>query len=357
MRLTPTALLLSVALAIVAEAEARACSCGREIVGAGRLYLGAGGVLPPDAPGFPWTGPEPLAGAADRVKVTRIAGTRRVPVKFTITGDGGPEFITPAQKFAPGQVYEVTIRESARAGEARQYYTDKSSLPPAEVTTRVTIGAAPLRLTQASLRAGPQTHEDAKVAAAGSCWEDFAAAKVPIRVELPPEVEPLRDYLLYVTRFDGHTWRRSSSLCSWLDPGRTWTGEAGTDMVFAVCGPRDADAVRRTERYGPRSDFPEPGRHSVEMIVVTPDGSQSIKTPAITIDLSCAPPPAQPTAPLEAPAASGPLAPLEQPEPPTGEPRGCAIGEPGFAWLLGAAWWLRRRSARRARSAGCSAPP
>lgn len=354
MRLTWTALLLSVALTLVAEAEARACSCGREIVGAGRLYLGAGDVLPPDAPGFPWTGPEPLTGAAGRVKVARIEGTRRVPVNSTITRHNGLEFITPAQKFAPGQVYEVTVRESARAGESRQYYTDKSSLPPAEVTTRVTIGAAPLRLTQASLRAGPQTHEDVKVAAAASCWEDFAAAKLPIRVELPPEVEPLRDYLLYMTRFDGHTWDRSPSLCSWLDPGRTWTGETGTDMVFAVCGPRDEAAVRRTERWGRRSDFPEPGRHSVDVVVYTPDGSQSITTPALTVDLSCAPPPAQPTAPLEAPAASGPLAPAQSP---TREERGCAIGEPGFAWLLGAAWWLRRRSARRARTSGCSAPP
>lgn len=356
MRLMRT-VLLGVTLTIFAEAEARACSCGRALVGAGRLYLGVGGLLPPDATGFPWTGPEPLADADDRVRVARIEGKRRVPVKFTITRHDGIDIITPAQKFAPGQVFEVTVRESARASESRQHSRDPSSLPPAELTTRVTIAAAPLRLTQASLRAGPQAHEGVNVAAPASCSESFAAVKVPVRVVLPPELEPLRDYLLYRTRFDGRTWDRRPNLCKSFDPGRTWTGETGTDMVFAVCGPRDEDAVRRMERYGERPDFPEPGRHSVEVVVSTPDGSQTITTPAISVDLSCAPPevsPAQPTAPPEAPAPSGPIAPADPPE---SLVLGCAVGEPGFAWLLGAAWWLRRRRARRARSAGCSAPP
>ncbi|MCY1008292.1 hypothetical protein OV079_22560 [Nannocystis pusilla] len=51
MRLMRT-VLLGVTLTIFAEAEARACSCGRALVGAGRLYLGVGGLLPPDATGF-----------------------------------------------------------------------------------------------------------------------------------------------------------------------------------------------------------------------------------------------------------------------------------------------------------------
>ncbi|MCY1008293.1 hypothetical protein OV079_22565 [Nannocystis pusilla] len=248
--------------------------------------------------------------------MARIEGKRRVPVKFTITRHDGIDIITPAQKFAPGQVFEVTVRESARASESRQHSRDPSSLPPAELTTRVTIAAAPLRLTQASLRAGPQAHEGVNVAAPASCSESFAAVKVPVRVVLPPELEPLRDYLLYRTRFDGRTWDRRPNLCKSFDPGRTWTGETGTDMVFAVCGPRDEDAVRRMERYGERPDFPEPGRHSVEVVVSTPDGSQTITTPAISVDLSCAPPevsPAQPTAPPEAPAPSGPIAPADPP--------------------------------------------
>lgn len=346
-------LLMSVALTVMAEAEAQACSCGRQIIGAGRLYLGAGGVLPLDAPGFPWTGPESIAGTTDRVKVVRVEGKRRVPVKYTVTDSAGVDIIKPANKFKPGQVYEVTVRESAGASESRQYVENLRSLPPAEVTTRVTIAAAPLRLTQASLHTGPQTEGGVTVAAPGSCWEGFGAAKVPLRVELPPELEPMRDYLGYMTRIDGRTWDMRSNLCASIDPGRSWTGEPGTDMVFAVCDVSE-EAIARVQRLGGQFEYPKPGRHSLEMVVFTLDQTQRITTPAITVEFTCAPPEVAPAPPVEeAPAPvepSAPPEPSEPPEPPALEHRGCAVGEPGFAWVLGVVWWLgrRRRSPRSA---------
>ncbi|MBZ5713927.1 hypothetical protein [Nannocystis pusilla] len=164
----------------------------------------------------------------------------------------------------------------------------------------------------------------------GSCQEEFGAARVPLRVELPPEVEPLRDYLVYGTRIDGHTWDARSSLCEEIDPGRSWAGEAGTDLVFAVC-----DRSELRERY------PLPGPHRVEMLVGTVDQSQLITTPALVVEFTCAPPGAPLPQPVEEPPAS--VEPPKPPEPPELRSRGCTLGEPGFAWVLGAVGWARRR--------------
>lgn len=344
MRRTWTGLGLGVALFVAPWGYARACSCGRDIVGAGRLYLGAGDVLPPDATGFPWFGPESLVGAPERVKLVRIDGKRRVPVKFTIVKQSEIEFIVPAQRLESGQIFEVTVRESDRATDSRQHWRDKSELPPIDFTTRVTIGAEPLRLTGVSLRVGEPTNGTAKVAASGSCWEEFAAVEKPLRVELPPELEPMRDYLLYTTSVDGLTWDHAPSLCASIDPGRTWAGEAGTDKLFAVCGPRDKHAVDDTQLLGRQRQFPQPGPHRVEVRVATPDYAQVLTTAAITVEFSC---PAKEAAPAQ-PAASTPPPrpanePAQQPEPPAREARGCAIGEPGFAWVLGLLGLGRRR--------------
>ncbi|MFY0534554.1 hypothetical protein [Nannocystis pusilla] len=121
-------------------------------------------------------------------------------------------------------------------------------MPPAEATTTVTIAAAPLRLVRASLQPGASVELPLMIAASGICAETVTAAAVPLRVELPPEVEPLRDHLVFATRVDGQPWTPRHSLCRSIDPGRTWTGEAGTDLLFTVCEPSPGPSMGQPRR-------------------------------------------------------------------------------------------------------------
>ncbi|PCC71548.1 hypothetical protein SAMN02745121_01093 [Nannocystis exedens] len=347
MRLATTVIVASVALAVIGEGEARACSCAWPQLGAGRLYLGADGSLPPGARGFAWAGAERLTGSSDRVSVVRVEGRRKVPVKHTIAEEQGIDLIVPAENFKPGQVYEVTVREGPLASDMRRARKDKDALPPAEATTTVTIAAAPLELTQATLRAGAPTEQSLSIAAPAICIEGITAAAVPLRVELPPEVEPLRGSLLFTTRVDGRPWAPRHSLCEPVEPGRAWTDEPGTDLVFTVCQ-RSPAAEQIARGQGATPPGLTPGLHRVEIEVATPDRRAVVTTPAIDVSLAC------PTAPTEVtpaagsstePSASEPPAPASPREPPPVASRGCAVGEPGLAWLLVAAGLRRRRRA------------
>lgn len=355
MRLTTAAIVASVALAVLGEGEARACSCRSSGLGPGRLYLGANGSLPPDARGFPWTGAERLADSPERVAVVRIEGKRRVPMKHRIAaGEDGIEWIVLAKKFSPGQVYEVTVREGKLADESRKSGSaTQTEGQPAEGTTTVTIAAAPLKLARASLKTGASTEQPLTIAAPGICAETVIAAAVPLRVELPPEVESLRDHLVFATRIDGQPWAPRRSLCAVTDPGRTWTGQTGTDLLFTVCERSPQPEHQAAESLGGVA----PGLHRVEVEVATPDRRQVVTTPAVDVMLSCpvaaapvapaaGPPTSEPPAdapPEDAPPEAAPPAAAPPPEPPPVATRGCAVGEPGFAWVLGLAWWWRRR--------------
>jgi len=343
MRLAAAVIVACVALAVIGEGEARACSCAQQVLGPGRLYLGANGSLPPDARGFAWTGGEPLAGAPDRVSVVRVEKQAKVPVKHTIAaGAEGIELIVPAAKFKPGQVYEVTVREGPAASEQRKVIK-QANLPPTEATTTVTIAAAPLKLAQATLQAGTPAEQPLSVAASGICAEGITAAVVPLRVELPPEVEPLRDHLVFATRVDGQPWRPAHDMCEQIAPGRAWTQDAGTDLVFRVCRREPALEQIVTAQGGSLPGLTS-GPHRVEIEVATPDRSQVITTPAIDVTLTCPGNAGEKTPASETPAAETPPAEPPSPqEPPPVAQRGCAVGEPGFAWVVGAVWWWRRR--------------
>lgn len=327
-------ILASLTLAFVAESEAKACSCMQQVFGGGRLYVGANGALPADALGFPWTGPEPLAGSKGRVTVVRVDGKKKVPVKHTIEAKGPLEIIVPAAKFKPGQVYEVTVRESEAAAKQRKELgaNAPTDLPPAEVTTTVTIGAEPLKLAQATLQAGTPEQKGLAVAHGASCQAEIRASAATVKVELPPEAEPLRDYLVYETRVDGQPWKQIKNLCTPVEPGRTWAGTAGEDVVFATCEQGEA-----------AGEYPKPGKHKVEVEVASPDRAVVITTPAVELDFACAapePPPSEEPPPSSAPPASE--------EPPPVAKKGCSVGDPGFAGVLGLAGLLAWRRRRRA---------
>ncbi|MCY1058685.1 hypothetical protein [Nannocystis sp. SCPEA4] len=349
MRAAWMVIVASVALALLGEREAQACSCAGTRLGTGRLYLGADGTLPPDGRGFAWTGAEPLAGSTDRVTVVRVEKQRKVPVKHTIAaGEGGIEWIVAAGKFKPGQVYEVTLREGPQATEKRKVIK-AANLPPSVTTTAITIAATPLKLTQASLQAGAPAEQELSIAAPGICAEGVGAAGASLRVELPPEVEPLRDYLVFATRVDGQPWAPRHDNCEQIDPGRAWTEGAGTDLVFTVCQ-RSPEAEKIVTSQGGSVGGVAPGLHRVEIEVATPDRKQVITTPAVDVMLACAASTAEPVAETEVPASEPPASETPEPaqpqEPPPVAQRGCAVGEPGFAWVVGAClWWRRRRRA------------
>lgn len=334
MRLIRILVLASVATAILGEAEANACSCMQLLFGGGKLYVGADGKVPVDAKGFAWSGPEPLAGSKDRVKVVRVEGNKKIAVKHTIAAAGALELIVPAGKLKAGQVYEVTVRESAAAAEQRKSLpAEQTDVPPPETVTSVTIVAEPLKLTQATVVAGAPEEKDLTVRASASCSTEVRAATVPVKVELPPEVEPLRDYLVFETRVDGQPWVPTKGLCQSKTPGRSWSDATGTDIVYAVCG-------QGSEPSGGSIDNLPPGKHKIEVEVATADRAQVLTTPAIEVEFTCAPtaePPKEEPPPTETPQTEAP--------PPVAK-QGCSIGDTGpagSAWVLAMAWLVRRR--------------
>ncbi|MDC0718760.1 hypothetical protein [Nannocystis bainbridge] len=317
------------ALASMGEGEAKACSCLRQGFGGGKLYVGAGGSVPADAEGFAWTGDEKLSSAKGRVTVVRVDGKKKVPVKHTIVEKGPVEVIVPAAKFKPGQVFEVTVREGPLAAETRKSLDPAAAdVPKPETTTTVTIAAGPLALPQATVTAGAPAQEKIQVAHPASCSAEVAAATATLKVELPAEAEAMREYLVYETRVDGAVWNASAGLCNHVDPGRTWTGEVGTDKLFVVC--EQPEALK-------------PGKHKVEVEVASPDRVHVITTPAVELELACAAAPDPTPEPATPPPGSEPQ------EPPPVAKKGCSVGnDAGFAWVLGVGLLFARRRRRAA---------
>jgi MYXO-CTERM domain-containing protein len=322
--------LVSLALASMGEGEAKACSCLRQDFGGGKLYVGSGGSIPADAEGFAWTGGEKLTSAKGRVTVVRVDGKKKVPVKYTIVEKGPIEVIVPAAKFKPGQVYEVTVREGPQAAETRKSLDPAAAnVPPPEATTTVTIAAGPLALPQATVSVAAPAQEKIQIAHPASCSAEVEAATAGLKVELPAEAEPMREYLVYETRVDGAVWNASSGLCNQVDPGRTWTETAGTDKLFVAC--ENPEALK-------------PGRHKVEVEVASPDRAKVLTTPAVELELACAAPAPAPAEEPPAPAPTG----AEPQEPPPVAKKGCSVGDPGFAWVLGVGLLFARRRRRAA---------
>lgn len=315
-----------------------ACSCS-QMLSPGRFYPNEGGMLPLDAPGIPWTGPGHLPEL--RVTLRRVEGAQRITIMHRIVDRGGFWFIAPRSGLKAGETYVVTVRERERYARAlEKLKREYPEAPDPEITATFTVSDRPLHLTQATLRATApvkkvvQTHWGGT---GGGCGGSIKAVVTDVAVELPPEVEPLRDYLLFETLKDGAPWTPREMLCREAWRGRSWQPGVGTDRVLVDCDSR----------------WPErPRIHRVEVRVRSPDGAHTVVTNTVELTLDCslaeepmrtveatalAPPP---LATRRAPGA----APVPAEEAPPRVTRGCAMDGAGGGGLLWFGWlWMRRR--------------
>ena len=323
---------LAATLVAAAPAVADACSCRTQE--RGRFFLGAGGLLPPDAVGIPWDGPDlaPLK-AGDLPRVTtfeRHDGAYRTPVRFTLKREGALEFIVPEGGLRPGDRFTITVLAD-RAGSV-------------STTATVTVGPAPIALDGATLVLSKRRRGTVALRpefSRGQCSDDVEADIVQATVALPPALEPYREYLLYTTLVDGQPYRTApSSLCAQRGPprGRSQRGGPGADVLFTTCDGAAGLA---------------PGVHTVAIQLATPDG-RSFSAPAQPFELDCATsPPPEPPPPVRPPEPAPTPAPSSAPAGPPPVARGCTLAPPATSWpLVLLLLALRRRTSRPRRSRG-----
>lgn len=342
----------SIAAAIVLHAApVHACSC--DFSGPGHYYLVAGGGLPHDARGIPWHGlhelrrPEdPPRSITDRVTLTQEIDGKTITIPFTVTagrGDGDRiDILVPDEKFKPGSKYTVTVREYGGHGrglyDRRDRYTGpkkrgkRVEYPPFpflhENTATITILDEVPDVRGASLKLSPRSRQEVTSwGTNGGCMTRGEADIIDLNVELPPALEPYRDYLVYSTRVDGQLFSHVAGNCDWYPDGRSWLAKPGVDRLFSDCGEKNRGLT--------------PGEHRVAITLSTPDGLRSFTTPEVMFTIGCNLSPAS-AAVVEVvdPVQAGP----EPAPPPTPAPRGCSLGAPAWGWPL--VLLLRRRRGR-----------
>lgn len=265
------------ALALVANllpCEANACSCGDADMGAGRLYVGQGGTVPPNASGVPWAGPGHLKRDDERVEL-RVNG--RV-TKFSVEEADGVTLLVPEGGLSVAAAIDLRIRENdwRRMAKIRQKVAAEGfDLPPREIRGHVVVTDVPLHLETVGISPSSPAKTDITIGIShqGACSDCFDADGAAFSAVLPSHAEPFADYLLYRTFVDGREWRPTNDICTPLDPGRSWMGKPGVDMVFAEC----------TRRHGGLDQ----GIHSIWMEVRTPDGRESARTATFQVEVTC----------------------------------------------------------------------
>lgn len=312
--------LVVVAVAAMRPSPAEACSC--RAPPRGQFVVGTNGEVPADAPGIAWSGDALESSMQDEpshvTKLERHYGGSRSPVRFSLVRRGRFEFIVPEGGLRAGEQYDVAVEM-------------KWGIRTDRFETTVRVEAGPLALAEARLVLSPRRRQTVDVPPrnAVSCSDEIEADVVRARVELPPTLEPYRDYLLYATIVDGEP-RESppSSACGQRHRRRPrslrWHEY---DPLFAACD---------------REDGLTPGAHTVAVRLETPDG-RTFTTPEQRFEVDCATSPVT-EVPTPAPAASRPA---RAGPPPVA--RGCVLGE-GPRWWPIVALALRRRRGLRSRS-------
>ncbi len=351
--MTRASVCLSVGLALSTYAlpgAARACACVESGMGAGRLYAGQGGVLPQNVSGVPWAGPGHLK-ANDRRVDLLVNGQ---VTSFDVEQTNGVTIILPEGGLVGGAAVDLRVREPEWEENAvirEKVAADGLDLPPPELKSHLVIAERPLQLDTLSVRTLPPRRTDVttSISYSGDCSDYFVTDGVFFSAVLPPHAKPFSDHLLYRTFVDGHEWRPTSDLCVRQDPGRSWMGTPGEDMVFADC----------TGRYGGLSR----GVHEIWVEARTPDGQQSARTPTFKVEVICHEPgtpvgmrllsPESPDGVLPAQTREGAAQSATPPPLDASHRQGCSVNVSStslgsFSLLLLLLGWRRSRSRSRA---------
>lgn len=218
------------------------------------LYLGRGASLPRDAVGIPWSGIAELE--RSQISLKRVSIDKSEEAKFTTEHAGGVSLIVPRNKILPNEKYEITIREENWKRNAQMRRENPTvAFPAAEITATVTILGDAITLHDIALQA-TNIQRVVEVATGSSCTNSASVHGVDIKVLLPPDLEPYREYFLYETFIDGHAWTPRHHVCESIPAGRSWLPEAGADMIYADCDGLDAGMAT--------------GRHYIDVAVYVP---------------------------------------------------------------------------------------
>ena len=235
------------------------------------------GLLPKDATGVPWSGPEELL--RSQIRFVRISDEgRRISAPYRLLEQNGIALIVPDRGFLVGQRYFVSIRERhprERQKVRRQH--PEIQFPPAEISSLFTVSGEKLALHSAGVTISLPRREWLQFGASPECSRAVDAVVIDVSVSLPSDVEAFRSYLLYQTYVDGVPWMPTHHLCDERIIGRSWTLLPGTDMLFLECG---------GDQYG----LP-PGRHTIQVRIMSPDGRLVVASAQEQFEIECINPP------------------------------------------------------------------
>ena len=281
-RREPVSTVLLVFSLCLSSPQASACTCARDReVGFVGHEISR---LPANAAGIAWyvpkrtidRGGEPVSG--DRFTLEMFEGGTFYELAFRVrqtesfstpSGDFLIYLIAPGEGLTPGATYRVTDSLATmlrgKRVERRMIVTIDSEILSAD--TAFTLDIGPANLKTITLASSPSC----------STWQEASEAWITSR--LPPSARAWRDQLLYRTIVDGDPWQPRSSVCSRVEPGRSWD-DVGTDRVFTSC--RTHDNRRHDETPAPTQS-----RRTVVMEAYLPGTDIVLTTPLQYVDLDC----------------------------------------------------------------------
>ncbi len=258
-----SALLLLLATVALPRA-ADACSCAfPEFWG---FYAEGETTLPANARGLLWASqrdeaPKP---EAFEVRPLDVPDAQPLSVKLEKLASGA-YLVEPTTPLKPGARYAFRTKAFNR-------FRFRSTEPLEWQVVTVTVADAPLKLPDdLNLKAAPVEQGEVSVPAGASCARTVQARKASFAVDLPPEVAPFADHLLFTTYTDdSRAPRHVGSLCGYVPPGRTWV-DTGHDLLYRSCS-----------LFG--GGVAAPPKQTVHVEVAFPGGGQTVRTKPVTIE-------------------------------------------------------------------------
>lgn len=179
----------------------------------------------------------------------------------TPKGDFQIYLIAPGEGLTPGATYRVTDNLGTMARGERVERRMIVTIDPEILSTH----------TAFTLDIGPPNHKIIHLAAGMSCSSVHEVSEVWITSRLSGVAHGWRDQLLYRTIVDGEPWQPSSSLCSRVEPGRSWD-DVGTDRIFTFCRAHDSrrDDAAPVARQSRRTVVMEARLPGTDIVLTTP---------------------------------------------------------------------------------------
>lgn len=256
--LVPSAFIALAAL-LAAHGSAEACSAPQCALGG--AYLPAGGVVPASLPHILF---RPGLGDGDMptdatVSLFRVQGGSQTPVDITTEVSGPYVLISPVSPLAPDSDYALEGSDLCLDSlTSSSFHTGAAAAQP---TTLGTLTASAMKVDTLDVST-----------ISGSCNASITAAQVDLDIAFSTDADLWRSALSYTTTVDGQPWNYAPSLIA----GSTLGGSPRTTL-FASCKSDDGGADTGLKE----------GMHSVTMEAALPGTSLVLKTPPISVNLTC----------------------------------------------------------------------